>query len=321
VASDEGATPSHRPEVWSAFVETGRMTPRFIAVTRDGVLEGGAIALVERVGPFAWIRALPMLLSAAPLALEGRHHEVDRAVGRGMADLQRAERAVGGEWALYRPGHAPDVSALDAVTGETRTMETSLIDLAGGLDAAAARVDRKLRSELRRARSRLTLSEEPDALAEAYALYARQARGWKAHRPLPIELLRRLLASAPAGPAARLYTARDGRGLLAATIALDHPRETMPWWSGSHPDARGTPAFAALLWHVVEWAHAAGRSRVNLGASGGLDPIGAFKDSLGARQHAYPVRWLDGRHAPPAGRWIAAVQSRVRRARARGSRA
>jgi hypothetical protein len=68
-----------------------------------------------------------------------------------------------------------------------------------------------------------------------------------------VELSRRLLAPPAAespgagGPLARLFTVRDGRGLLSAVLALDHPREMMPWWSGTHPDARGREAASLLL--------------------------------------------------------------------------
>ena len=62
----------------------------------------------------------------------------------------------------------------------------------------------------------------------------------------------------------------------------------------------------------------AGRARVNLGASPLLGGVAAFKDSLGARICAYPVRWLDARHAPLAGRLAGWLQERARRGRPRG---
>jgi GNAT superfamily N-acetyltransferase len=104
-------------------------------------------------------------------------------------------------------------------------------------------------------------------------------------------------------------------------LALDHPRELMPWWSGTHPDARGREAAVLLLASVVEWAARAGRARVNLGGSAGLATVAAFKRALGATAVAYPVRWLDARHASPAGRMIAAAQAALRRRRVRGEAA
>jgi len=92
----------------------------------------------------------------------------------------------------------------------------------------------------------------------------------------------------------------------------------MPWWSGTHPDARGRQAAVFLLASVVEWAAHAGRARVNLGGSAGLPALAAFKRALGAATVLHPVLWLDARHATPAGRMIAAAQAALRRRRARG---
>ncbi len=324
LATDPAATPAHLPALWSALAEVlPGMSVRFLAVEADGALVGGAPLLVERRAGLHWLHALPFLLSGAPLARDGHHAGVDAAAGRALADLQRELRAVGGEWALYRPcGPEPDAAAVAAPEGETRTLEAALVDLGAGLDAARARVDRKTRQELRAAARLLAFAEEPDALEEAYALHVAQSRHWPGHRPLPLELPRRLLARGTGGaPPARLFTVRDAGGLLAATLALDGARETFPWWSGLHPDGRPLHAFAFLLWSVVEWAAEHGRARVNLGASGGQGPVALFKDSLGARALRYPVRWLDARRAPPAGKLVAALQRRLRRRRALGEAA
>ncbi len=298
--------------------------PRFLALRLEGRLVGGLPAVLQRRAGFHWIHAMPALLSGAPLALPGFGPEVDRAAGDAMDRLARDSGAVGGAWSCYRAeGEAVGDDALGRVGGETRRFEAAHVPLAAGLDPLLQRMDRKTRKEMRQARERgLTVGEDDGALGEAYALYRAQARGWSSHRAVPPELLRRLLAARASAPgverAARLFAVRDRRGLLAATLALDSPRETMLWWSGSHPEARAAHAFSLLLWAVVEWAHARGRSRVNLGASAGLDPLLAFKGSLGAVPFTYPVRWLDARHAVGAGRAVAWLQARVRRGRHRG---
>jgi hypothetical protein len=312
------------------------MESRFVAVEREGRLVGGASVVIERRAGFHWIHSLPFLLPGAPLAAEGARGAVDAAVALALAALQRELRAVGGEWSLYRFREEPPApAALEAVSGETRMAETAVVDLAGGLEAVWSRMDRKTRQAIRGARGAgLVFAEEPAALPDAYALYARQARAWRGHRPRPIELSRRLLAPpaaagegsggatpGAAAPLARLFTVRDARGLLSAVLALDHPRELMPWWSGTHPDARGREAAVLLLASVVEWAARAGRSRVNLGGSGGLAAVAAFKRALGATPVLHPVRWLDARHASPAGRMIAAMQATLRRRRSRGEAA
>ena len=322
--ADPNATAAHRPELWQALVDTQPgLTARFAAVVRDEGLIGGAPALIERRGGFHWIHALPMVLPGAPLARAGRHDEVDRAVGAALAALRRQTRALGGAWSLYRP-HGPAVAgaALAELPGETRVLESAVIDCSSGLDDAWRRVDRKTRQDIRRARAALRFEEDPGALDAAYALHAAQSRRWRGHAPLPLELSRRLLAANGGGaPPARVFTASDPRGLLSAAFALDHARETLVWWSGTHPEGRARQAFAFLMWSVAEWGAAAGRERVNLGASPGLDPVAAFKRSLGARPVAYPVRWLDASGASAAGRVIAAAQRWRRRGRAIGTRA
>ena len=153
-------------------------------------------------------------------------------------------------------------------------------------------------------------------------LHLAQGAQWGAHRPLPLELSRRMLqAGAGREPVARLFVLRSSTGPVSATFALDGPHETFVWWSGTHPSARAHGAFARLLWGVAEWAAARGRRRLNLGASTGLPHVAAFKTSLGAEGERYAVRWLSARHAGFAGRLLARVHDWRRRGRARGESA
>ncbi|MEO5989498.1 MAG: GNAT family N-acetyltransferase [Candidatus Eisenbacteria bacterium] len=323
IAADPGASPSHRPELWTAFIAAQPgLSLRVIVVEEHGSLIGGAPVLVERRGGMCWLRALPMLLAGAPIALPGRHGEVDAAVADALAGLAAETGAVGGEWALYRGAGAPVAAdMLTPVTGETRWMEAAVVDLTHGIDAAHRRMDRKQRQSLRDTQARgYAFAADPAALEAAYALHIAQGRQWRGHRAQPLELSRRLLASGPA-PVARLFGLRDPHGLVSAALALDGPHETFVWWSGTHPSARRPGAFPLLLWSIVEWAAGAGRSRVNLGASTGLSLVASFKSSFGATGVRYPVRWLDARHAPVTARAAAWLQGWVRRGRPRGEAA
>lgn len=324
--SDPGAAPAHRPPIVRALAFYGSgMSPRWLVVERDGREIGGMPVVVQRRGGFHWVHALPATLPAAPLAADGCREEVDLAAAEALEGLAGDLGIVGGTWTLYRAG-APAISddALRRVGGETRRFEAAHVPVAAGWEAVHQRMDRKTRKEMRLARERgLAVVEDAAALPEAYALYRTQAKAWRRHGPVPLELLRRLLApdlapAAGAERAARLFVVRSPRRLLAAALALDGARETMLWWSGSHPDARAAHAFPLLLGGVIEWAAAHGRARVNLGASAGLEPLHAFKESLGAVPFAYPVRWLDARRARGAGRAVGWLQRRLRRSYPRG---
>ena len=312
---DPNATPAHLPELWEALagVLPGHAV-RFAAVEEGGELVGGAAALVERRAGLHWIHGLPMVLPGTPLARAGRHEDVDRAVASAYEWLRRELGAAGGEWSLYRPrGPAVVAAALEIPAGETRTLDSAVVDLTGGVPAAWRRVDRKTRQDIQRARERgLWFGEDPERCDEAWGLHAAQARGRRGPAPLPLELSRRLIARG----VARLFAVGDAGGLLSATLALDHPRETLVWWSGTHPAGRGTHAFPLLLWSVIEWAAGAGRERVNLGASPGLDPVAAFKRSLGAPR----ARAAAARPALSAITRSARVSTKRARARWSGSR-
>jgi hypothetical protein len=329
LAEDRNATPAHRPELWTELARVLEgMSPRFVAVEEHGALLGGGPVFIQRRAGFHWIHALPFLLTGAPLARAGAHGAVDAAFGAALAELQCGLPGVGGAWSLYRPeGPAADPATLDQLSGETRFVETSLIELEDGIDAARSRIERDTRYELRRARARgLVIAQEPERVDEVYALHLAQARHWPGYRPLPLELSRRLLAArgdaeGSREPMARLFVARDARGVVCSMFFLDHSREMFAWWGVTRGGGRGQHAMPYLLWSAAQWAAAAGRSRVNLGGSAGRNTLAAFKHGLGSRAVSYPVRWMDARHGPWMVRWLAALQHWVRRDRFRGEAA
>ena len=297
---------------------------RFVAIEEDGRLIGGMPVIAERRGGLHRLYAMPVGLPGAPLARRGAHAAVDRAAAHALAALERGLNAAGGLWTLYRPcGPEVETESLAALSGETRWLDTWLIDLDRGLSAARARLEGSLRYDLRRSRSLgLQCREEPEALEEAYALHLRQSRRWPGARPIPLEVTRRLLA--PTGrdpgaePPARLFTARDERGLAAAIFFLDHAHEVLAWWSGARPGARAQRAIAHVYWWAAEWAEARGRVRLNLGGSAGQPGLEAFKRSLGGRRVRFPARWLGAVHAPWPARLADSLRRRLGGSRYRG---
>lgn len=322
VAGDPDASPAHaRGFVEALAAVRPGCTAAYLVAGADEAPTAGLPAVIERRAGLHWLHLLPSLLPATPLAPPGAHGAADDACACAIAAQARALGAVGGAWVIARHA-APTAAAttLERVPGETRVLPTAVVDLAAGFDAAWRRVDRHARQEMQAARRRgLELGEEPGALEAAHALYATQARSWNAHATLPIELARRLLA-APTGaaPLARLFTARDARGLLSAVLVLTGRHEWFAWWSGSHPDARRRHAFGALLWHAAERASAAGARRFNAGASAAREGVGSFKRSLGADVRDVQVRWIAPAGGGPVVRLVAALQARARRGRARG---
>jgi hypothetical protein len=322
LAADPSASPSHRPEVWSAAAAAiPGFEWRLLAFESGGRLVSGVPLVLSRRGPFRWLHALPWVLPAPPLAAPGEHASADLVLAGAFAAYARELGVVGGEWSFYRPeGPAPDEACLARVPGETRWFEAALLRLSDGLDGLRARTSRKQRHALEQAREHgYVFAEEPESLDEAHALHLTQARAWRGHRPLPIELSRQLLAAGGPEPAARLFTLRSRRGLVSATLALDSPAETFVWWSGTHPEGRRTHAFPLLMWSVAEWAASRGRRRLNLGASDRLPHVEAFKEALGAEAFRYPVRWLDSSAAGWLGRALERLQRRIRRGRPRGT--
>jgi hypothetical protein len=321
--SDPNATAAHRPGLVAslAAVLPGH-EPAFVAVERDGELLGGGPVVVTRVAGFRWLYLLPFSLPGAPLARAGEHAGVDPAFADALAGRAAELGVVGGAWSCYRPAGPPaDLDVLARVPGETRWIETALLDLSGGFDPALRAMDKKTRNELRRAHERLSFDDDPGAVDEAYALHQAQGRQWPGHRPLPLALARRLLEERDGRrePIARLFVVRDGRGLLSAGLVLDHASECFVWWTGSHPDARRSHAVTRLFGGVAEWAAERGRARFNLGASVGMEGVAAFKRSLGGAPYRYPIRWIAARGAVARG--LATLQGWVRRGRSRGSAA
>ncbi|NOT35180.1 MAG: GNAT family N-acetyltransferase [Candidatus Eisenbacteria bacterium] len=321
VEHDVAAGPAHR----SGFVDalaatTPGATAGYLIVGPEHEPAGGMPVLIMRRAGFESIHALPHLLPGTPLARDGQHERVDHACAAALASLLATRRAIGGEWVVAR-GKGRSVAVLERVAGETRSMERAIVDLDHGIEVALRRVDRHARQEMAVARRRgVEVAEAPEALEHAHALYASQARAWHGHRPLPIELARRLLGNDSAGvPLARLYVARDARGILSAVQVLVGAHEWFAWWSGSRAEARRRSAFSVLMWHLAEEAARHGARRFNAGASAQSASVEAFKRSLGARTESVGVRWITPTHASSVGRALFAIQRWSRSARARGT--
>ena len=316
LAADQGAGPSHLPELWNTLVACAReWSARYLVVEEGRALLGGVPVMVLERGGLRWIHVLPWALPGAPLARDGAHARVDRAVAEAIAALQREPGTVGGGWTPLRAeGPAVEAEAIACVAGESRALETTLIP-------CAQEPGRSLRFELRAAHAEgLAFREEPEGLETVVALHRRQARDWDASGAVPFELSRRLLAAAGAAgePVARLFTVRDARRVLAGVFCLDHPREILAWWSGARDEARARHAGPFLYGSLLAWGRARGRERLNMGGSGRLEGALAFKRHLGGRSVRYAMRWLAPAPGTALSGAVAALQRVARRRRFRG---
>jgi len=324
LVEDPTSSPSQRAGVAEAFAAVlPGYGVEYLAAEDVNGLAGGAVMCVSRLAGMEWLHALPMSLPGAPVARPSRRDDVDAAVAEVLAERAGAPRTVGGEWVCYRPGAPIAAAHLERLAGETRLHRAAVIDLRTGSPMRWQR-DKRERYELRRAaRAGLRYTEDPAALEPCYTLHLAQANQWPGHRPLPLALLKRLLADPGPGrlPLARLFVVHGPRRLLGGLLVLDHVHETLAWWSGAHREARDIAAFRALVIWVIEWAAAAGRARFNLGGSAGLAGVASFKRSLGAAEVEYPVRWLAPAPGSARVRLMAALQRCVRRGRRRGDEA
>ena len=271
---------------------------------------------------------MPYLLPGAPLA-RGRRARAGRRGGRERArarcSASSARRAESGRSTAPSGPPVATAEALASPPARRASVETAVVDARRRHRAGVARArPRRRRRELGAARrARAAFAEDPGALDEAYALHRAQSRRWRGHRPLPLELSRRLLAAARRGrrAAARACSRCATRAACSRRrCSLDHPREMLRVVERARASGRARARVRRCsLWSVAEWAAARGRARVNLGGSAGRASLAAFKRALGARDAS--VSRALARRAPRArgpARLAAALQRRCARRRPRG---
>ena len=306
-----GRDPAHRAEVHEALVAVATSAERrYVVAERDGVAIGGAPAVIERRAGAHWLHALPHLLPAAPISSPGER--ADRRPPRVRGGSRHFSARPARRWGVValppigcRLGRRAGVRARRDPHGE------------GGAaslrpdEAIESRLDRDARHSYRRAQaSGLAFAEEPEALEEVYALYVAQSRRWRGHRPLALELSRRLIAargSNGSGPVARLFTARDGRRLLVGILVLEHPRGALLVVERLAPGRARTARVPVADAAASPQTRRAAASRASTSAAAPGFPASRRSGARSARADvSYPVCWLDARFrdvdGPRAGR-------------------
>ncbi|HVO77221.1 MAG TPA: GNAT family N-acetyltransferase [Candidatus Bathyarchaeia archaeon] len=300
IGSYSAATFFHTP----AWIEALRgsfsgFEPAWITA-REGESLAGLMPVVRiRKGPFHYLWALPFGTYGDPLA---RDETVRGALLDRFFDMTRSPACLEGGVALFRG----DVPSLVPRGAKIRMEECRLVPLETGFDSVWRAWSSKRRQLARRGEEAgliVRLLEGEDDVKRFHRIYLEESRSWGGVHPYPERLFLELFARRERG--ALFWGAFLGGELLGAHIDLYFGEMAQAWQGGSTERAGRFEAGALLLKSAMEEACRRGCKVFNLGSSGGNRGIVFFKESLGGREHRYPVvtvgkglmRFLRGRGA------------------------
>lgn len=179
---------------------------------------------------------------------------------------------------------------------EVEHQATWVVDLSGGAQAWEARLDKRVRRQLRQCESAglATTRHGAEALDEFFALYDRALSENPSRRvAYSRAFIAELLAGDGPGEAALYLTRHQGQA-VAAGLLLQGGHDALAWIGCFD---RAQAALQANLHRhatVIRALAAAGATAYNLGAAPGLPEVARFKQKLGAQ--AQPWRRLNWRN-------------------------
>jgi hypothetical protein len=235
-------------------------------------------------GPFSYLWSLPFGTYGEPLSRDGRVREAL------LAEFFRLARA---PWCLEAGavlfgGEAP----APAPRGFGVTMEECrLVSLEKGFDDVwNTQWSGKRRQLARRGLDAGVVArslESEEEVRRFHAIYAGESRAWGGVHPYPerlfLELFRRRSGEVV------FWGAFLNGDLLGGHIDFYHGEMAQAWQGGMTERAREFETGAILIKSAMEEACGRGCRVFNLGSSGGNRGILFFKESLGGREHRYPV--------------------------------
>jgi hypothetical protein len=267
---------------WGLALE--RVYPRFAAEpTLFNLAEGEAILpLMRSNGRFTSYEAMPLGTYALPLLPDGTAADAKTAqailhdmVAHGVDDLTCAFWPLAG---YHEFG-----------VGETRTHQTSIIDLRDGADAAVARfkgVARRMAGQA--VRKGVSVSRERGAMATYYGLLEESARRWGLGSPhLPLQLFETVAELG--GDDVEVWIARYRGEAIAGGIMLYGSTEAFFWSAALRAEFADLRPSNLLNVEMIKAAADRGIRWYNMGASEGLSGVARFKESLGAESIDYPA--------------------------------
>ena len=200
---------------------------------------------------------------------------------------------------LARPSHsvyvtpwplaAEPIGELDAKRAE---YETSIIDLAGGAEAALARMDgncRRMAGQATRRGVHCERAAGPEAIDRYYAILEESVTRWGRDKPPFTKRLLEALVARGKDDVQIWFAVYEGEP-IAGGVMLYGADEAYFWSAAMRTDFGTLRPSNALNVALINDTAARGIRWYNLGSSEGLPGVARFKDSLGAVRHRY-VTW------------------------------
>jgi CelD/BcsL family acetyltransferase involved in cellulose biosynthesis len=310
LAADVGADACHCP-FWITALARHRpcAEPLWLTVREAGKVLGG-LAAVRTTGWHGRLDSGPEGTAGGPVVRDDLGPERAAAVAAALVDafLQRRGGPLRGCGIALNPLHEERWG--QALVADRRlrrvAVPAAVLDLQGGEDAVAARFRKSKRNERNRGLRRggeVFTTDDPELLTAWHELHVQACGRW-GMRPLPLPLVRELLAARPgAEGGGAFFTCVTVGGRVAGGHLNLHRGHWVTAWSGVTDPAVARTHFPSTLavWGDVREACRRGARWLDLGASGGIASLGEFKRTLGAVSRArgwylaesWPRRLLD----------------------------
>lgn len=285
--------------LWGDVLEGSRLGYRCTSVKVDlGEMEVFIPFAEHRRFGLALCQSMPFGTYGGPLITSSRPDADAEACGRRLVAALKSRQRLG--YLAVTPGPHPHL----ALPSPHQTYETDILDLAAGADALWKGFEKDARNQVRqaeRAGVAVSVDNSEAGFRAYYEMLEASARRWGlrgADKPWSLfEAICRFARE----DAVRLWLARvDGRPAAGALVF--YGRGEVFYWSGAmHDEFRRARANNLIQWRVIEHAATSGYTDYNMGASGELGGVRAFKKQFGPRPRAYPsyvVRgavWAAGR--------------------------
>jgi hypothetical protein len=272
---------------WARALATAE--PRFkVSPARCEFADGSAVdvPLVAERGRLGWTEYTGMPLDTYTIARErdGALATPARAAAAYRGILRRlGQRCRITPW----PAAYAEINISDC---ESRSRETSLIDVSEGADAAIDRMDGVVRRMAGQAERRgvicTRVADPRAAVDEYYAMLSAAAARWERGRPSFSKALLRAVVEF-GGHDVEIWFARFENATIAGGVVLFGAEELMFWSAAMLPEHATLRPSNALNVALIRRAAERGVRWYNLGSSEGLPGVKRFKEGLGAFSVAY----------------------------------